>query len=336
MAWTVSWQVLIDGQDMTAVMTPFLQDITVTDKDGAVSDTCQLTFDDTGAQIRLPSTGSLVAVFLQGIAVFLGKVDSVRSRGSRGGGRELTVGAKGFDATGKPKEPQSFHMDDSALPDFLGRAAKNAGLAGVKVGGALAGIRRAYWAADGESFVHLGQRLAREFYATFKIRGDTAVFMPRGEDFGLSGVAGIVGDNVITWDIAPVTGRPVFAKGTVTWFDRKTATYKDKSVTFEASPGVSTDATNRTRSAAADEDQADAVGDGRKRQSKREAGEGSVELDLEPYAQAESLFTLAGARPGVDGVYRIVSVTHKASRSSGSTTSLELKQPDGGAGEDGR
>jgi phage protein D len=59
-------------------------------------------------------------------------------------------------------------------------------------------------------------------------------------------------------------------------------------------------------------------------------------MDLPVEAQAEGTLVLSGARPGIDGSYRIVSVTHKETRSGGATTSLELKQPTGGAGNDGR
>lgn len=50
-------------------------------------------------------------------------------------------------------------------------------------------------------------------------------------------------------------------------------------------------------------------------------------MDLTPEAQAEAPFKLTGARQGVDGTWRITSVTHKANRGGGSTTSLEIKEP---------
>lgn len=96
------------------------------------------------------------------------------------------------------------------------------------------------------------------------------------------------------------------------------------------------EAENIVRSLAADEDQAKSIGEARKAEAEREGGEGGVELDLTVQAQAEGMFILAGARAGVDGSYRIESVRHKASRSGGSTTVLELKQPGGGAGKDAR
>ncbi len=96
------------------------------------------------------------------------------------------------------------------------------------------------------------------------------------------------------------------------------------------------ESTNVVRSMVADEDQASQIGDARKREAEREGGEGSVEMDMTVAAQAECTFMLSGARAGVDGQYRIVSVRHRASRNGGSTTSLEIKQPGGEAGKDRR
>src|SRR5690606_7308094 len=104
--WKVDWRVIVDGQDMTSGMRPYLTAISVTDKAGASSDAASLTFDDSGGQVRLPQDGASVKVYLNGVQVFDGKVDSVRSSGSRGGGRTLAVTAKGFDAKGKVKDGQ--------------------------------------------------------------------------------------------------------------------------------------------------------------------------------------------------------------------------------------
>jgi len=333
MPWTVSWTVFVDGQDMTSPMQPYLISITVADKDGTVSDTCQLVFDDAGGQIKLPQPGSSVVVYLQGVKVFEGKTDVPRFSLNRGGGRTLSVSAKGFDAKGKVKEPQSFHLDDASLQDYLDKAAQTAGISSVKIDPAFEGIQRDYWSADADSFLHIGQRLARELHGTFKIRGDKAVLAKRGADAGLPTIRGVIPGNVLSCEIAPITTRRTFKQASVRYFDRPAAAWKVKDV----DTGIEgADATNSVRTAAADEAQAGEMAEGRKGEAEREGGEGTVELDLTVEAQAEALFILSGARPGVDGTYRIAGVTHKADRGGGSTTSLELKQPSAGAGQDGR
>ena len=171
MAWSVSWSVTLDGANMTDRWNPYLTSIEVSDKDGTASDTANLTFDDSDGQCILPSNGGRVVIALEGMKVFEGTVDEVRSTGARGQGRLLTVSCKGFDSRGKVKEPQDFHKDDATLQAFMDDAAKRAGLKSVRIDPDFAQIRRDYWSADSESFIHLGERIARELGGTFKIQG---------------------------------------------------------------------------------------------------------------------------------------------------------------------
>ncbi len=337
MVWRVDWKVLINGRDLTSAWAPVLIDIEVSDQAGSASDSCSLTIDDTGGQVRLPLKGERLVVYLQGGKVFEGFIDQPQSSGSRSGGRVLKIKAKGFDSSGKAKEPQNFHMDDASLGDFLGKAADRAGLK-LSIDPAFATITRSYWSAEGESILAMGDRLARKLGGTFKIRGDRAVLAKRGDGKSPAGgslpaVAGVVGDNIISWSITPRDPRRTFKSGSAKWFDRGAAEFKTASLDFDVEDA---EADNVARSIMADEDEATETNDARKREGEREDGGGSVEMDLTIEAVAEGEFALSGARPGVDGTYRIASVKHKASRGGGATTSLELKQPGGGAGKDKR
>lgn len=324
--WAIDWQVRVGGEDFTEQMRPYLIDISVTDKDGTASDSASLTFDDTDGAVDLDMEGAPIELLLKGFPVFSGTVETARSQGSRGGGRVVPVTAKGFDTRGPAKEAQAFHLDEATLGDFLTEAGRRAGLT-FDVDPSLASIRRDYWAADFESILDLGEKLAREVGGTFKIRGNRAVLVPRGV-LSLPPVYGIVGPggNVISWDIAPFTGRPAFTKAKARWFDRKAATFREEEIDIDLGRSLP-DAANVVRMPVADGDQAKLRAEGRKAAAERDAGGGSVELDLTPEAQAEAPFVLTGARRGVDGAWRIASVTHKANRSGGATTALEIKEP---------
>lgn len=340
MAWQVEWRVLINGRDLSPAWAPVLLDIEVCDQDGTASDRCNLSVDDSDGQVALPPAGARLQVYLQGGKVFEGFIEQPRSSGSRSSGRKLTIGAKGFDSAGKVKEPQNFHLDDGSLEDFLGGAARRAGLK-LTIDPAFAGIVRDYWSSEGESVLALGSRLARKLGGTFKIRGDHAVLAKRGEALAPGGavmpsVEGVVGRNVISWDITPRDPRRVFKSGSARYFDRDAAGFKTTRLDFGAAEATGVVAENVKRAIMANADEAAEVNDAEKRSSDREAGGGSVELDLAIEAVAEGRFILRGARDGVDGTYRIASVTHKASRNGGATTRLELKEPGKGAGDDKR
>lgn len=441
-AWKASWQVSIDGRDISSALNPYLQSIEVTDKDGASSDTARLVLDDTEAQIRLPRPGGLIGVTLEGIEVFRGTIDEIQSTGARGQGRIITVSARGFDARGKVKVGLNFHRDNVSLQVFLDDAAQRAGLAGIAVDPVFGSIVRDYWSCDDESFLHLCERLAREFGGTFKVKGDRAVLAQRGNGMTPSGkpvasLVGTYGDNLIGWDISPFVNRPRGKKARAQYFDRAKARYETREVEIEPTEysdadraaireafaatgkqprpytpselevirqafdaagnpvGALTDAVLGTiRSAfetltaeprtytaeemaaikvafdapderlariyspeemaaikrafdapdivlspvyvAADGEAAESVAKGKKASSQRQSGEGTVQLILTPKAQVEGTFTIRGARPGIDGDYRIGGVTHRLDRSSGSITELDLKQPGSGTGADTR
>lgn len=335
--WKVDWAVAIDGQDLTAAWAPTLIDISVTDKAGEASDSCDLTIDDTDGKIRLPSKRMSISVTLDGAAVFRGFVEKVESSGSRGGGRLLKIKGKGFDTGGKAKEPQAFHLDDADLGTYLSRLAEGAGL-DIAVDPALGQIRQDYWAADGESFIAIGERLARKYGGTFKIRGDNAVFAKQGESQAPGGQAlgvteAIFGQNLLSWSITPKDPRRQFSAGRARWFDRQSASLKQSDIDFG---NDDLDALHLLRDLSADEDEADAVLDARKREGERESGSGSVQLTMAVGAVVEGQCRISGARPGIDGVYLIDTVKHSANRNGGATTTLDLKQPGGGAGKDSR
>ncbi|TRL35482.1 phage late control D family protein [Rhizobium straminoryzae] len=324
--WSVDWSVIVGGKNRTSAMRPYLIDITVTDKEGTSSDTCSLTFDDTDGEIDLDMEGLDLLVRLNGIAVFDGVVETARSTGSRGGGRLIPVTAKSFDTRGKAKEAQAFHRDHATLRDFLEEAGRRAGYT-ISVDDALGAIERDYWSADYENFLDIGEKIAREVNGTFKIRGRQAVLVSRGNT-ELPTVHGIVGPNgnVITWDLAPFTGRPAYTKAQARYFDREKARWVTQEVDIDLGRDVPA-ATHVTRLPMGDRAQARRRAEGRHGEAKREAGGGTVLLDLTPEAQAEAPFVLSGARSQVDGRWRIVDVTHTANRGGGATTQLGVKEP---------
>lgn len=272
----------------------------------------------------MPRAGGLVNVTLEGTDVFKGTIDEIQSTGARGQDRILTVSARGFDSRSKINAPLDFHRDNVTLQAFLNDAVARAGLAPVLVDPAFASITRDYWSADSEGFLHLTERLASELGATFKVRGDqpsmrstARALLPTASHSRVSRPPGGKPDFV---DIMPYVGRPRGRKSKVKYFDKAAAAHKH--VEVEIDPGAVDSAATPPYTAA---DAATSVGipGGKKRDSQR----GSVQLTLTPQARVERPILIKGARPGIDGAYRITSITHRLERSGGSTTDLELKQP---------
>ncbi|MBP0438392.1 phage late control D family protein [Tianweitania sediminis] len=340
MAWTVDWRVIVGGTDMTNPMRPYLISVEVVDRDGVDSDACSLTFDDSDGQVKLPAPRTPVEVMLNGVPVFSGFVDSTPWTLSRGGGRLLQVSCKAFDTRGKATENQLWHLDDTTFDKAAQKAGAAAGFS-VQVDPVLASIMRDYWSPDGASFIAWGEKISRELGATFKLQGNRAVFAKRGQGLSVAGSAlptvfarcGRDG-NVISVNIDPTKGRPRSKTKKVRFFDREEAKFKEKELTIDLEDAG--DAIDTQRWNAADEDQAGTMAESQKVDAERNAGVGSAQLDLATEAMAEGTLVLTGARPGIDGTYRITGRTHAADRDGGAVTRCELAQPQGAAGKDDR
>ncbi len=337
----VVYQVRVAGQDISSRLRPLLTELKISDHEGTHSDTASITVDDRDAVIRFPKTGDRMSVSLgwegEGMAVvFVGTVDEVSSNGSRGGGRELTIAAKGVDTQSKAKEPQQLHIDNVTVKAALEKASKIAGITAVKVDQAFASIIRPWWGLHDESFLHFGERVARELGGIFKIRGTEALLAVKNGG-SVSGAAmptitAAYAVNLIRWDMTPAIGRPRHRRVRTSYYDPKEAKWKTKEVDVR---DENVEPTASGRFSRADEGEAEGAAKNGAKEAERQKGGGTVEIDGNASAQPGGTCILTGARPGIDGTYRIKSVDHSYSR-SGWTTNLELTLPTGEAGKDGR
>ena len=321
------FMVTVAGTNITTTLMPVLISLTVSDKVGTHSDTTSLEVDDMEGRIVLPQIGAPVVVALgwegEGVrVVFTGTVDEVRSSGSRGSGRTLSITAKGMDTTGKPKEGQQRHFDEKTVKDILSEAGKSAGVTAVEIDPSLASITRTYFEMRDESFIHMGERLAREIGGNFRIQGATAIMSKRGGSYTAAVVAAW-GRNLHGWDISPALGRAQYAKLRARWYDPAKAKWQET----EQATSLAVDARHDHRYAKPDQDEAAQQTASDKATSERDAGEGSVTIEGNTSAIPDGLCVVMGARPGIDGPYRIESVTHSYSRGGGFVTQLSLKQP---------
>jgi phage protein D len=335
--------VSVNGNDVTAGLSSYVTSIRIRDAAGLASDTATIDVEDSYGQLQLPEAGAAISIGLgweggAALVMFDGVVDDIGSTGGRGQGRMLSITAKSADTRGSLKEKQEKHKDKVSFGTVATEWGQAAGLSEVAVHSDLAAIERPWWGMQGESYLAWGTRHARELGATFKVMGTRAVFVPRSQGQSASGkllqaIRAAWGKNLISWSLKPVLGRPVYGKFRVRWFDQAEAKWKTEDVEAEDTdaPAVATD-----RVAAASPAEAQGRAGSRRTVAEREGGGGSVTIDGEPAAQAEAECEVIGARPGIDGTYRIDVVEHSYSRSGGFTTTLTLKQPAGEAGTDSR
>ena len=338
------FKVEINGQDYTSRFSPVVKSIDVDDKDGLTSDTCTIKLADKDGMIAMPGGGDMLRVWLgdsiDGIGlVFEGRIDEVRSTGTKGGGRELTISAKGVDTAGKAKEPAEKHKDDAKFGDVAKEWGKAAGFKEVVIDEEIASFEDDYWSMNNESFLAWAQRTARELGATFKVQGDRAIFVETnggktasGKDIPVLEAKFGPDGNIIKWDVSPVMERPRNQKVKVEYYDPKSAKLKSREVEVESS-GSKTESRGKLR--APNEKTAERRAKAGKKRVQRAAGEGSVTILGTADAKPEGQIVLSGCREGVDGEYRNACTKHRYKR-SGYLCEIELKQPAGKAGKDSR
>lgn len=332
--------ITVAGASIMSRLGSRLLSLQITDQEGTHADTASIEIDDTGGKVLLPSDGQPIAITLGwrgggAAVVFIGTVDEVKSVGDRNGGRKLTISAKGLDTKGKAKQPQQKHVDNKKASEFLGELGKEAGIT-VQVDPALDQMRE-WWGANDESFIHAGERLARELGGIFKVQGNRAIIADKTgasiSGAALSVVTARYGDNLINWNLAPRVGRPQFKEILSRWYDPA----KAKWITEKAPvKGADVEATYSDRFSRLDKDQSKKSGDNTAKDSEREKGGGSVTINGTGSARPGGTCIVAGARPGIDGAYRIEQVTHTLTRSGGWTTALTLKMPGSDTGSDNR
>ena len=327
----------VDGQDVTSNFEPFLIRLQIRLTDGGESDTCEISLDDIGGQLKLPRDDADIEVRLQwsdggGAVVFKGKTDEPESQGSRGGGMVMNITARATDMKDKAKEKRTKHKDDATFEDAAMEFGKLAGLS-VKVSGELAQKKRDYWAIQNESFMSWGTRIASEIGATFKIREKEAVFVPRNGNDSASGrklptVQAIYGENIIDWQIRPTTNRPRYNRSVVRWYDAKEAKWKQEIVQIsDETARVPLVETRRF----ANQERAKDRAESNAKEAERGRGGGQVTIDGEPAVVAQARCLVSGIRAGFDGEYKISGATHNFARENGWTTTIDLEQPNSGA-----
>ena len=136
------------------------------------------------------------------------------------------------------------------------------------------------------------------------------------------------GVNLHGWGLAPVLSREVYGKVVAPYFDRESGKWDQ----VEVETGLESDAVLKLTPPADDKADAERQASARAETSKRNAGGGSVTIEGSTDAIPDGTCIVSGARAGIDGPYRITSVSHTVSASGGWVTDLELGHPAGASG----
>lgn len=324
-------QIYVNGYDVSPKLDPHLINMHVIDGPHAA---LHVELDDRDGRLPLPPLDSNIIVSIGWYNEPLWKVfggvifDIEHGFGRDQGGRRLWIHATGTNwKIGKNSEMNSWGEGDPVsgqgqqvpLKQVLQDAFESQGL-NIAVHSKFANIMRNFWMQNMESALHMGQRMANEHGALFRVTdGNQGVFTDYGQNADGSNTAVINakwGDNLIGWRVHPIIARSTWSGSAQTWYDSITSKFGDIASSFSQN-GISGGAGSSQFShsgSAANKNNAGQDNSGVQNKVQNEFGDGRIVINGEPRAAWNCGVQLIGARPGVDGLYRATQVEHIYSR----------------------
>lgn len=286
------------------------------------------------------------------ILVFTGIIQSLESGFSRtAGGRRIWIEATGGDLKEPPKQKENssygegYPDDESGVDNgtmmslgeaFKKEAAKH-GL-GAVVSPVLENIQNDFWFLSNESFYSWADRQGLRHGANFKVAGKTAYLTDATNRLNATGqqmptIEAWWGINLIAWRIKPYAAKASYGHSQSVYFDQVNSVWRELT---SAIPGLGSGAAAPFNATAklrlptpAPNLQTGAIlNRGSRIDSFTQRGKGWCLINGEPMARAGGSCNIYGARPGVDGFYRIETAEHNYTRNGGYTTKLDVDQRD--------
>jgi hypothetical protein len=194
-------------------------------------------------------------------------------------------------------------------------------------------IRRNFWDISNESPQAWGEKIAREVGGIFKISGNVASIVGRSEGVNTDGekmpnIDAVWGINLIGWRIKPFVSRPEYGSAASRFFDLDEGMWKQTEESIKAAfPFGQSIATAVSMASEVDKNVAGQKVQGNSEMSKWEKGVGWCLINGEPRAKCSATLTISGARPGINGTYRMEEVEHNYQRGVGYTTRIVVRAP---------
>lgn len=346
-------QILLGDLDVTSRLDPHLISVHVIDA-GGVSYSCDIELDDRDGRLPLPPLGLPVTVNLgwldvptqpaqtrtsEGLyTVYSGQVSSIEHGfGRKEGGRRLWVHCTGMGALSgtNMRTPMQEHMGEGAPPGmaagtpvpFLDMANQVAKLGGgfTEIDPGLGAKARDYWSMDNESPMHWMQSMATELGGWMRIEGGNKIVVVDPTNISSRPtVKAEWNDNLIGWRVYPIEMRSTWDGAAQQYFDTIGAAWQKLSQQFGfPNPWGSSGDTYSHPAPAPGADVAEQQNSGAQGLAASASAAGRIVINGEPLATWAGQVQLIGARPGVDGLYKIYQAEHMYSR-QGFVTWLEV------------
>nr|WP_316629655.1 contractile injection system protein, VgrG/Pvc8 family [uncultured Brevundimonas sp.] len=324
------FDLVVDGQSISASVNPRLESLTLNEKRGADADELELVLKDHDGKLNIPPAGALITLKLGWLDLSDGATPQLVDKGSfkvdercwSGTPDILTIRAKSADLTRAFRSRRSQTWTNTTLGAVLGEIAGRNALTSV-VAPSMASVVIDHLTQGRESDSALLARLGREYDALATVKAEKLLFAPvgAGETAGGQPIPPVTitrrrGDGC-RWESAE---RENYSGVTVAWHDRGSARRRELTVGSSSNPKKlgKTYASEKAARKAADAHQA---------KQKRKVAKFSINLAAgDPALYPERKVAVQGFKPQIDGAeWLIVETNHRLDGGGGFRTSLQME-----------
>lgn len=320
---TPDFKIIAAGINITPQISDRLLSLTVSDAAGMKSDTVEITLDDRDNAVELPLPGALMAVFMgykESLLVPMGiyTADEVVAKGPPD---TVTIRGKAAHLGGGLQEQKTRAWDDVTIEDIVTTIAGEHELT-PKVAERFREFHYDHLDQTDESDINFLTRLAQDHDALASVKGQTLLFIGRGEGLTASGLPmlpiPIRKTGQLRWSMT-LASRGDFRTVEAYWHN--TDTGARETVSVGDGPPV-----RKLRHVHASEEEAQAAAQAKLDEAQRGTDRLSVEMPGNPLIAAEAQILAIGFRIGVSGLWSITDVQHQIA-GGGFTTSIDAEKP---------
>lgn len=295
-------------------------EITVNDSEGMQSDSCSIILDDRDGKLIEPEKNDI-------LKVRMGYISNLRTMGLytvdqtelSGMPAQLSIEARAADLTETFKQQRRRSYNKKEVSGIISDIAKRNGLQ-AKVIGSLGSVKTTI-TQDGVSDMHMLTQLGQRYDAIATVKGGKLIFAKKGEvDMGTLTLAHPYA-GILSYSRTRA-GRPAHQKAEAVYWDKdEAALLKEEFKSSAKAKAIYGEAPYQ----AAGKDDAKEVSKARADALNRSQETLSLSLVGNPLIVAEMKIYITGLRAGINGLWRIKSVTHTIN-SSGYITDLEAEK----------
>lgn len=325
------FRIYADGVDVTGKIQGAGIALSINDGEGLQADTAQIIIDNATGTVIPPRKGATLRIVggyegrMRDFGLFI-----VDGRSFTGFPRRIEINAKSVEATklAKQREPKAYPAKDfPTYGDIFSHIASTIGVT-LQISASIKALKNAYEVQSEEDGLEFTTRIGEKLNASVTVKAGNLVVTEKGSGKSASGatldrIQIAAGLNLLSFSVND-SDETKHSDVEATFFDR------DKNERSTVKVGTTMDGPKfLIRTPFQDKAEAEQAAKAKSKELTRMQGSASFTIDGEPFAQAEAWAEVSGCGPGVDGEWRVSTVSHNFTSDAPYTCTIQSDVPTG-------